>query len=593
MKQVEDFVKKMAKIRSKNKKDYLNITLNLLNGNVGTANQMLEKYGTSIPRQLLDEIWADAEDVGYTMNYEWFYYPRKVKDVKDFLDRFAKTENKDVRWEIDKIIEEKEKKARARWEEFTPQMKADLINQLLLEGEIEWISLWSGHMKKRKVESITKNMLKFYEDPVDSLLQYITWMTEAIEKARFLWQGTRWEIKTLWEFIADEWISGYDADELKDLLLSRFNYVPMWPKMAELKVIGNIIHLWNPSTTLTQLWDFAFSFIENWLVNVIEWLTKKYNLDLNELWITNLWEEYKSQWKKETKLEKVQRFIFKKELFNWMDQFWKRTFVVSTLNKLIKYAKRNDPQLRKDLGRRFDDPKMIDEVINDLKEWKISKNVSLFLFTKLSDVQPLTRLQMPKTYQKAWNWRILYAFKTYWIKKLDYILQTSKRELATKPTAEAVWKIVRMALIFMLFEAWTDEIKDALYRRRYNSLLWRIIEWNEISADMLSDKFWDSFWKMRWFNRYVIYQARTEWIKSAVEWILFSIPWLDLFTYPLQDLQDAISEDGLDWTQASTWQLLPLVWKAEYRWVGAGQTKQQKKLEKENKKSKWKGKAKI
>gem|GEM_PF-4068696 len=70
MKQVEDFVKKMAKIRSKNKKDYLNITLNLLNGNVGTANQMLEKYGTSIPRQLLDEIWADAEDVGYTMNYE-------------------------------------------------------------------------------------------------------------------------------------------------------------------------------------------------------------------------------------------------------------------------------------------------------------------------------------------------------------------------------------------------------------------------------------------------------------------------------------------------------------------------------------------
>ena len=44
MKQVEDFVKKMAKIRSNNKKDYLNITLHLLNGNVGTANQMLEKY---------------------------------------------------------------------------------------------------------------------------------------------------------------------------------------------------------------------------------------------------------------------------------------------------------------------------------------------------------------------------------------------------------------------------------------------------------------------------------------------------------------------------------------------------------------------
>ena len=51
-----------------------------------------------------------------------------------------------------------------------------------------------------------------------------------------------------------------------------------------------------------------------------------------------------------------------------MDQFGKKSFVVSTLNKLIKYAKKNDPQLRKDLERRFDDPKMIDQIIEDLKE---------------------------------------------------------------------------------------------------------------------------------------------------------------------------------------------------------------------------------
>jgi hypothetical protein len=41
-------------------------------------------------------------------------------------------------------------------------------------------------MKERKIDSITKNMLEFYEDPVDALLQYITSMTEAVEKARFL-----------------------------------------------------------------------------------------------------------------------------------------------------------------------------------------------------------------------------------------------------------------------------------------------------------------------------------------------------------------------------------------------------------------------
>ena len=584
MKQVEDFVKKMSEIRSKNKKDYINITLHLLNGNVGTANQMLGKYGTSIPRQVLDEIWADAEDVGYTMNYEWFYYPRKVKDVKEFLDRFAKIENKNVQSEIEKIIKKKREQAQKRWEEFTKQQEADLINQLLMDGEVEWITLWSGHMKQRKVDSITKNMLEFYEDPVDALLQYITWMTEAIEKARFLWQGKRWEIKTLWEFIADEWIQWWDAEELRKLLLARFNYVPMWEMMSRLKVIWNIIHLWNLSSALSQLWDISFSWIENSIVDIVEWLTKKYNLDLNALWVTNRWEELKAQWKNETWWEKTQRFVFKRVWFNWMDQFWKSTFVVSTLNKLIKYAKKNDPQLRKDLGRRFDDPKMIDQIIEDLKNWVMSENVNLFLFMKLADVQPLTRLQMPKTYLQAWNWRILYAFKTFSIKRLDYIIQKSKHELQTKPTAKALYTLVFTWLIMMLCDAWSDELKDAFYWRKYSSIFWRLIEWNWISMDQLSNRFWDEFLKLRWLTKYSIYQARTQGIKSAIEDIFFSLPWLDIITYPLQDLQDLMSEDGLDWSQAESFQLIPLLWKFHYRRWWKWQSKQQKSLDKEKKK---------
>ena len=587
MKQVEDFVKKMAQIRKNNKKDYLNITLHLLNGNVGTANQMLEKYGTSIPRQVLDEIWADAEDVGYTMNYEGFYYPRKVKDVQEFLDRFAKTENKDVQWEIDKVVRKAEEKARKRGEEFTPQQKADLINQLLMDGEVEWISLWSWHMKKRKVDSITKNMLEFYEDPVDSILQYINWMTEAIEKARFLWQWTKWEIKTLWEFIADEWISGYDADELKKLLLSRFNYAPMWEMMSKLKVSANIIHLWSPSSALSQLADVSFSLIENGLVNIVQWLAKRYNLDLDALWITNRWEELKTQWKNETWWEKIQRFTFKWTGFNMMDQFWKKLLIVSTLNKLIRYAKRNDPQLRKDLSRRFDDPKMIDGVIEDLKAWKMSENVNLFLFTKLADVQPLTRTQMTRTYLQAGNWRVLYAFKTFGIKQLDYIIQKSRRELQTKPTAKALWSIVTMLGIIMLCGAGDDELKDFSMWRKYSSWIWRMIEWNDWSASQLSDRFWDNFLKLFGFTKYSIYQARTQGIKSAIEDIFFSLPWLDMFTYPLQDIQNAMSEDGLDFSQASSWQLIPIVGKYGYWWAWAWQTKQQKSLEKEKKSSSW------
>lgn len=585
MKQVEDFIKTMAKVRSENKKEYLNLTLHLLNGNVGTANQILEKYGWSIPRQVLDEIWADSEDVGYTMNYEWFYYPRKVKDVKEFLDRFAKTENSKVQSEIEKIIKKKREQAEKRWEKFTTQQEADLINQLLMDGEVEWITLWSWHMKQRKVDSITKNMLEFYEDPVDALLQYITWMTEAIEKARFLWQGKKWEIKTLWEFISDEWMKWWEADELKKLLLSRFNYAPMSKWVAWLKNIANIIHLWSPSSALSQLADISFSLIENWLTNIVEWLAGKYNLDLDALWITNRWEELKSQWKNESSLDKIQRFTFRWTWFNMMDQFWKKLLVVSTLNKLKKYAKKNDPQLRKDLSRRFDDPKMIDGVIEDLKNWVMSENVNLFLFTKLADVQPLTRMQMPKTYLTSWNGRIFYQFKTFAVKQLDYMIQKWKRDLQTKWTAKWLWSIALMMWIIMLCWAATDEIKDFTMWRKYSSWIWRMINDDDWSVSMLSDRFWDNLLKLTWLTKYSIYQARTEWVKSMLEDLLFSLSSLDVLTYPMQDIQDAFSEDGLDFSQASSWQLIPIVWKYGYRWLWAWQTKQQKKLDKEKKKS--------
>ncbi len=57
--------------------------------------------------------------------------------MQEFLDRFAKTENKDVQGEIDKVVRKAEEKAKKRGEEFTEQQKADLINQLLMDGEVE------------------------------------------------------------------------------------------------------------------------------------------------------------------------------------------------------------------------------------------------------------------------------------------------------------------------------------------------------------------------------------------------------------------------------------------------------------------------
>ncbi|MDR0650262.1 MAG: hypothetical protein LBG59_02390 [Candidatus Peribacteria bacterium] len=77
---------------------------------MGKANELLKQYGTSIPRKVLDEIRQDSEDVGYTMNYEGFYYPRKVENPQEFIEMIFKSENPAVVSVIEERIRQLEEK---------------------------------------------------------------------------------------------------------------------------------------------------------------------------------------------------------------------------------------------------------------------------------------------------------------------------------------------------------------------------------------------------------------------------------------------------------------------------------------------------
>lgn len=45
-----------------------------------------------------------------------------------------------------------------------------------------------------------------------------------------------------------------------------------------------------------------------------------------------------------------------------------------------------------------DDEYMTDKIINDIKQGKFSQEVALLMYMKLSNIQPLTKAQMPKVY---------------------------------------------------------------------------------------------------------------------------------------------------------------------------------------------------
>jgi hypothetical protein len=113
-----------------------------------------------------------------------------------------------------------------------------------------------------------------------------------------------------------------------------------------------------------------------------------------------------------------------------MDAFGKNLFLNSTLRKYQKAAKRNDPQVTKDLSKRFD-MELVPQMVEDLKNGVMSEDVNLFLTMQLAKVQPLTKSQMTKSYLDNPRGRILYAFKTFGIKQVNFVLEEFKNDIKT------------------------------------------------------------------------------------------------------------------------------------------------------------------
>ncbi|MDR0650264.1 MAG: hypothetical protein LBG59_02400 [Candidatus Peribacteria bacterium] len=189
-------------------------------------------------------------------------------------------------------------------------------------------------------------------------------------------------------------------------------------------------------------------------------IINKSQFDLKKMGIQSLGEEFASLANNETLLQKTQRNVFKLTGFQFMDSFGKNVYLNSTWNRWMKYAKKNDPQLRKDISRRFEDTETIDQIMQDIKAGKMTPNVNLLLFMKLANIQPLTKSQMPAIYLNSPNGRISYAFKTFGIKQLDYLIQETKRNFQENPTPQALLKVVQMMMIIILLGASVDEIKD-------------------------------------------------------------------------------------------------------------------------------------
>lgn len=604
LKEIDPFLKAMWKIRKENPVRFMDIWVALANRNIGYTNGLLQEYGVKVPTKLLDTIYDEAEDVGLNINYLWSYYPLSVNSPKSFLEELMKIDKWDIASEIEKKIQEESVKK--GWPLDKSEVTAIINSVIAWEEKWPDVNLGNKHLKKRNTEiKRTPKMLEYCDDPISTLIWYVEWMTQSIERAKFLGKSRSWNVHTLADYVynAKNGLTPEQQDELMELLKSVFNDAGTHPAIQLRRDIATLTTLWSPSSTLTQLSDLSFSIYENgWretLKAVWDIFASRKAFDLQDMWVINRWEEYTNINSKKNWIQKMIHYVFTHHIFmGWnafsqFDTFWKSTFIQSTWNKRRKRAlkwENGDPQLRKDIMKWTDDEYMTDKIINDLRNWVFSEEVAMVMYMKLGNIQPLTKAQMPKAYLDNPNWRLFYQFKTFGIKQLDYVLQETKwnlkwwKNLSTTEKYLRVAKIANMVFIMTLLWVGADELKDITMRRRSNSLILRWLFGEDVGTEQIWDKTWDNILKLFGLSRYSIMQMNNGNWDKAISDIFLSLPAMRTVDNIASDIHKAFKNDGsINWRNPSAYQAIPVIWKYRYWIYWGGQDKQQQTLDKEKK----------
>ena len=103
-----------------------------------------------------------------------------------------------------------------------------------------------------------------------------------------------------------------------------------------------------------------------------------------------------------------------------MDRLGKQNMINSYYRKITEQAKAGKPELKAELMDMFGgDEARVDRILSDLKDGHLSQDGKFLLFNKVADYQPITQSEMPYSYMKSGNSRLLYVLKSFTLKQIE------------------------------------------------------------------------------------------------------------------------------------------------------------------------------
>lgn len=452
-------------------------------------------------QRILGDIGKELVDRGRLTGLKQDYFPRIVKDYEGLLEHLGATK----REALEKTLHEARKKALEKGRMLTAVEETKVINQFLAgRGQ----ATKPGFLKGRVIETVSPDLLPFYASPVESLHVYLRAATAEAEKARFFGKHLKTEngltnlSDSVGALVDNEISSGRMTEaqgtQLRYLLNDRFQggERSMDPKLAGARNIINIGLLGNPLATLTQISDIGMSVYINGmrptLEAAVQQLRGKSMITAKEMGLAHhVAEEFSSTGRTAKWLD----FAFRKNLFAGADVGMKTNFINAAGIRIARQLE--TPRGQAEFAARwgeFFSPQELVQVMDDFRARRPSDGVQSVLWSEISDVQPVSRMEMPAAYNRHPNGRILYMLKSYTIKQLDIQRRMIYDEIRAGNVGKGLTNLVKYATILTAGGVGISAVKDWILGRdtdwgpTVQENLLKTFGWSKYTMDQISKK---------------------------------------------------------------------------------------------------------
>ena len=462
------------------------IARDLLNGKLDTLNKIPELAKTyPAVKATLKAIEGQLVALGRFGEGVGEYFPRIIKDYDGLKEALSQP----VREGLDKTLAEAEaammrKKQRA----LTEVERSVVANRYLFAPDQG--SFQPGYAHARRIKEVTEKLQPFYEKPAESLLRYVSGAITDVETARFFGRDLKVNAKGEKKFTnLDESIGNLTASlldqkkitpkqamEVRDILRARFGPgdKAMNPTLGMVRDITNAGLLGNVVSAATQLGDSFLTVYHFGLVPTLQALTEKLigseKVTPKQLGLVNhLAEELSGG----HIAGKVLQNSLKYTGFAAIDLFAKGLGINAALIKAQRMARTpgGRVKLAERYGYAFEND--LPQLIQDLSTRANTPRTQRLAFEALSDIQPISRAELPQAYLEHPNGRLLYQLKTYMLKQGDVVRRDAYDKIATGKPADimrGVKNLAALATVYAVANVPGDVIKDWLSGRNSDPL---------------------------------------------------------------------------------------------------------------------------